>query len=324
MNENLIGGIDPAAAEAPAPHTNPPEHLLVVEDDTCLCRLNVRALERAGYEVATAADRAAAWQLLGSQTYDLMITDQSMPNLTGVELLKKLYAGRMSFPVIMAPATVPTAEFHRYPWLQPAAMLLKPYTSEALVQTVQRALREVDQPPASPSLFLYRDVDQNDAPPVVAMPQPLCSDSPQAERRILIVDEDHDLRLLYGEALAGAGYQLDFAADGATAWAMLQSPRYDLLITEHALPKLTGVELIRKLRAAHMALPVVLAAGRCPEAELARHPALQLAAVILKPFTIDLLLATVTEALRVPVRPGARRSGMLPTGNQPVAVSRTP
>lgn len=316
MNENPILGINPGAAESPVPHTNPPEHLLVVEDDACLCRLNVRALERAGYDVAAAADGAAAWRMLGNQTYDLMITDQSMPNLTGVELLKKLYAGRMSFPVVMATGTVPTAELHRYPWLQPSAMLLKPYTSEALVQTVQRTLREVDQPPASPSLFLYRDVDQKEATPVVATPQPIFAAGPHAERRILIVDEDHDLRLLYGEALTGAGYRLDFAVDGAAAWATLQARHYDLLITEHALPKLTGVELIRKLRAAHMALPVVLAASRCPEAELARHPYLQLAAVILKPFTIDLLLATVTEALRVPARPGLRRSALRPTSKQ--------
>jgi FixJ family two-component response regulator len=52
-------------------------------------------------------------------------------------------------------------------------------------------------------------------------------------------------------------------------WEALQANNYSLLITEPDLPKLTGVELVRKLSAARMALPVVLAAGRLATEELA-------------------------------------------------------
>ena len=70
------------------------------------------------------------------------------------------------------------------------------------------------------------------------------------------------------------------------------------MITEHDMPKLTGVELVRKLRAARMALPVVMAAGKLPTDELARNPSLRLAATLVKPFAIEALLDTVRNVLR--------------------------
>jgi DNA-binding response OmpR family regulator len=70
------------------------------------------------------------------------------------------------------------------------------------------------------------------------------------------------------------------------------------MITEHEMPHLTGVELVKKLRAARMAVPVVMAAGRLPAHELARNPSLQLAATLSKPFAVDALLDTVRNVLR--------------------------
>ena len=57
--------------------------------------------------------------------------------------------------------------------------------------------------------------------------------------------------------------------------------------------------MVRKLRAARMALPVVMAARRLPIEELAQNPRLQLAATLAKPFAIDALLDTVKNLLRV-------------------------
>ena len=111
--------------------------------------------------------------------------------------------------------------------------------------------------------------------------------------RILVVDEDSDLRLLYTEALVRPGYHVDAAEDGAAALKALRVNNYHLLITEHSLPTLTGVELVRTLRAARMAVPVIMAAARLPMHELARNPSLQPVAVLPKPFYLSQLLETV-------------------------------
>ena len=138
--------------------------------------------------------------------------------------------------------------------------------------------------------------------------------------RILVVDEDSDLRRLYADVLALPGYHVDSAEDGAAGWEALQANNYNLMITEHSLPKLTGVELVRKLRAARMAVPVVMAAGRLPTSELTRNPSLQFAAMLPKPFAVDELLDTVKKVLRATDNP---REQLAPPPNwrsQPSAV----
>ncbi|MGA2686195.1 MAG: response regulator [Verrucomicrobiota bacterium] len=121
---------------------------------------------------------------------------------------------------------------------------------------------------------------------------------PNLPHRILVVDDDRDVRRISAQALIGSGYHVDAAEDGVAAWEALQAKAFNLLITDHNMPKLTGVELVRKLRSARMALPVILATGKLPTEALTQNPSLQLAALLPKPFSIDELLETVRTVLR--------------------------
>ena len=69
--------------------------------------------------------------------------------------------------------------------------------------------------------------------------------------RILVVDDDADIRQVNADVLRRFGYQTETAADGAAAWEALQANRYDLLITDNRMPKVSGVELVKKMRSAH-------------------------------------------------------------------------
>ena len=138
-----------------------------------------------------------------------------------------------------------------------------------------------------------RQISEAGAPAGAARQRP--TTSPQS---ILVVDDDSDTRLLYGFVLTRTGYFVDVAEDGAAGWEALQARRYNLLITEHEMAHLTGVELVKRLRAARMAVPVIMAARRLPIEELARNPALQLAATLSKPILADALLDTVSNVLR--------------------------
>jgi DNA-binding response OmpR family regulator len=134
-----------------------------------------------------------------------------------------------------------------------------------------------------------------------------------------VVDEDSDLRLLYAAVLVRPGYHVDAAEDGAAGWEALQANSYNLLITENDMPNLTGVELVKKLRSARMALPVVMAAGRLPTQELARNPALRLAATLLKPFAVNALLDTVKNVLRATDSPRGQIDPLPDWRSQPSA-----
>jgi DNA-binding response OmpR family regulator len=278
--------------------TNPSDHILVAEDDVYFRRLNTQVLLRSGYEVDATADGVAAWRAISTDNYDLLITDNTMPKLSGVELLKNLRAARMALPVIMATGVLPQQEFARYPWLQPAAMRPKPYTGEEMLRTVKEVLREADRTADGCQQFMNRDMKDFKISQAGEPASAPCQGSTRSTHRILVVDEDRDLRQLYTEALAGPGYHVDATDDGAAAWEALKANRYNLLITEHEIPNLTGVELIKMLRAARMAVPVVMAAGRLPTHQLAQDPSLQLAATLSKPFAVDALLDTVRNVLR--------------------------
>jgi DNA-binding response OmpR family regulator len=138
--ENISPPVEWAGA-ARLGQTIPPHRILVVEDDLTICRLNAGVLRDSGYHVDAAEDGAVAWDTLQRTSYDLMVTDNDMPNVSGVELLHKLHAAHMVLPVIMATGTLPAGEFTRHPWLHPAAVLLKPYSFKELLGTVQQVLR---------------------------------------------------------------------------------------------------------------------------------------------------------------------------------------
>ena len=116
--------------------------------------------------------------------------------------------------------------------------------------------------------------------------------------RILVVDDDRSIRRVNAKVLKRSGYEVEIAEDGAVAWKALQIKAYDLLITDNEMPKLNGIELVKKLRTARMELPVIMATGKLPAKELIQNPSLQLAALLPKPFSIDELLETVKAVLR--------------------------
>jgi DNA-binding NtrC family response regulator len=139
-------------------------------------------------------------------------------------------------------------------------------------------------------------------------------------QRILVVEEAGDIRQLNAEVLIDAGYHVEVAEDGAAAWAALQLHRYDLLITDQFLPKLSGVELLKKIHTARMTLPVIMATGILPTWEFALHPCLQTVTMLRTPYTIDKLLGTVKSVL--PETAGVRAE-IVPVPNwqsQPSAV----
>ena len=116
-------------------------------------------------------------------------------------------------------------------------------------------------------------------------------------RRILVVDDDVSTRRLETVVLIQSGYQVDVAEDGAAAWEALNTDRYDLLITDHNMPKVTGVELLQKLHGAHITVPVIMATGSFPHDEFAESPWLQPATTLLKPYSVEKLLGAVKAIL---------------------------
>jgi DNA-binding response OmpR family regulator len=142
MVKNLVKAARPV--RPPHPHHAeliPRRRILVAEDDAAIRRINTLVLTSSGYHVDAAEDGEAAWNALQRTTYDLLVTDNDMPKLTGVQLIQKLQAACMPIPVIMATGKLPPEDFSLPHQLQPAVTLLKPYSFEELVTAVKAVLR---------------------------------------------------------------------------------------------------------------------------------------------------------------------------------------
>ena len=113
--------------------------ILTVDDDPDIRELNTEFLVWSGYDVDTASGGVAAWKALQRNVYDLVITDNQMPDMTGVELLKKLHIHRLRIPAIMATGTLPALETFKEHLFQPV-ILLKPYALDDLLMLVKNVL----------------------------------------------------------------------------------------------------------------------------------------------------------------------------------------
>jgi DNA-binding NtrC family response regulator len=120
-----------------------------------------------------------------------------------------------------------------------------------------------------------------------------------SKKRILIVDDEPNVRLMLETTLASVGYDVTEAGDGQTALDRLSGSEYDpdLVLLDLLMPRMDGMELLRRLRAMGNVIPVVIltAHGSIPEAV----EAMKLGAIdfLAKPTTPDALRRVVADVI---------------------------
>ena len=120
--------------------------------------------------------------------------------------------------------------------------------------------------------------------------------------RILVVDDDEEIRALVKRYLGSQGFDVCMAADGAQLREALRSTRVDLVLMDLGLPGEDGLDLTRYLHS-HWQGPVIIVSGRGESVD--RVVGLELGAddYITKPFDLRELLARVRSVLRRTARP---------------------
>jgi DNA-binding response OmpR family regulator len=115
--------------------------------------------------------------------------------------------------------------------------------------------------------------------------------------RLLVVDDEANLRAGLRDLLSLMGYQVEEAASGYEALGLLESQHYDLMVLDIRMPGMDGVEVMHRARQMHPDLSIiVLTAHASLESAIA---AVKTDAVdyMLKPFNIDDLATTISQAL---------------------------
>ena len=136
------------AAEAPNLRPGrPTPRILLVEDEMAILEFNTMVLVRAGYRVTGVEGCEAAWEAIQSASYDLLVTDNRMPGMSGLELISKLRSAQIGLPIILASGGIEAEEFAQNQSLQPAIALPKPFTDVQLLESVAESLRRTGRDP---------------------------------------------------------------------------------------------------------------------------------------------------------------------------------
>jgi len=120
--------------------SNSAKHILVVDEEPDVRLLDIEVLTKSGYKVDTVADGLFALQTLKTDRYDLVIVDQELSTVTGLELVRALRSQKVTLPVILVTGNIQATKLDLNPWLMIQAVLFKPYTVAELIRTVRHAL----------------------------------------------------------------------------------------------------------------------------------------------------------------------------------------
>jgi len=116
--------------------------------------------------------------------------------------------------------------------------------------------------------------------------------------RLLVVEDEKKLAADLGKALGGAGHAVDTANDGEQAWFLGDTEDYDLIILDLGLPRLDGVQVLKRWRANQRTMPVLVLTARDGWSEKVEVIDAGADDYLTKPFRMEELLARVRALLR--------------------------
>ncbi|MCL4796859.1 MAG: response regulator [Bryobacteraceae bacterium] len=124
-------------------------------------------------------------------------------------------------------------------------------------------------------------------------------DSPQIEAaRILVVDDDAGVRQVLRSMLLPAGYEVEIACNGREAIQLLQTSRFDLVITDLVMPEQEGIETIKLLRRDFPSVKIIAISGAFGGDYLRIAGFLGAHRTMAKPVRMETVIRVVEETLR--------------------------
>jgi PAS domain S-box-containing protein len=129
-------------SERPAPPSSGKGNVLFVDDEEAIVDMAQKTLERMGYTVTAKVNSAEALTIFQTspQEYDVVITDQTMPQLTGMDLAREIKKNRPDLPIILCTGYSEEATPEKALEAGITAYLYKPVSSRDLTQAIQKAI----------------------------------------------------------------------------------------------------------------------------------------------------------------------------------------
>jgi DNA-binding response OmpR family regulator len=117
-------------------------------------------------------------------------------------------------------------------------------------------------------------------------------------RKILVIDDDANIRDIVAKAMKYEGYSCTEAGDGLAGLDCARAGGHDLILLDLMLPRMDGITVLKKLRGAGLLTPVIIMTARSDEVDKIVGLALGADDYITKPFSVRELAARVEAVLR--------------------------
>ena len=140
--------------------------------------------------------------------------------------------------------------------------------------------------------------------------------------KVLLIDDDPDVRETMRELLTEMGYDVQTADSGKAGLAMLEEAQPDLIIIDFAMPEMNGAEVAEAVHASWPALPILFVSGHADT--LALEKAVGVAPFLRKPFRPADLAAAMREALGLAPHPNSRAATPAAMHDGPVLLGKFP
>ncbi|RJR31298.1 DNA-binding response regulator [Candidatus Parcubacteria bacterium] len=120
--------------------------------------------------------------------------------------------------------------------------------------------------------------------------------------RILIVEDQENLAKLVKSGLEDEGFAVDYVTDGEAGFRRIElyHDDYDLIILDIMMPKLSGIDVCKKVRELKIFIPIIMLTAKDGQNDIINGLNVGADDYLAKPFTFDILLARIRAVLRRP------------------------
>jgi CheY-like chemotaxis protein len=265
-------------------------HVLVVEDVAVQREGIVQLLQTENVNIVSVATGAEALQRLGQRTFDCMVLDLTLPDMSGYQVLDKMAAsGAFSFPpvIVYTGRALDRGEEDR----------LRRYASSIIIKGARSPERLLDEV----TLFLHQVEGNLPAEQQRILREVRNREAALEGKHILVVDDDARNVFALASALEPKGAKLRFARNGKEALAALESATapggiaVDLVLMDIMMPEMDGLTATREIRKKPewKRLPIIALTAKAMPND--REECLRAGAddYIAKPLDIDKLLSLI-------------------------------
>ena len=215
-----------------------PQTVLIVDDDQDLRSTLSEFLTAEGFVTRQARDGREALAEIEREWPDAMLLDILMPGLGGLRTLEKVRALDPHLPVILMTATLDPSLLRHAISSGASAVLAKPLQ----LDDVAAALRWQE-------------------PNARAGAAPPAKRAVATARKVLVVDDDPDMRAMVTELLKSCGYDVHAAADGLAALRTFVAENPDVVLLDIRMPGIDGIDVLASIREIDPYVKVIMLTG---------------------------------------------------------------